>query len=372
MDDTPSVPLQWLNASGYCSIFLMPVLLVASVATGHSYLAIGVAFLVLPLTRIVFGTFRPVHRFAWRESVANFLHALPAVYAIAAVGSLIYVASGARSSATLPMASLAGMGLSLWITLLLGLCPAHELVHRRSRAERLLGTILAGAIGYPALALEHALHHAREGETELAEWPLLDESVWRFAMRRLRQVGAEFADALRPNRVGSAPGTLQAHARVAAASTGLVATCFLVLGGGRGLLLYVCAAAGCAMGMQIMTYVQHWGLAEPSSTLDRPQPLAWESDCRFQAWLTLHLSFHQEHHRVGSTHFYRLGMSDASPRLPAGYIIMMLLCLVPRLWRHAMWPALAAWQANPLDHMSAGRRLTCFGLYQRPQEAARP
>ncbi len=372
MDDAPSVALQWLNASGYCSIFLMPALLVASLATGHSCLAIGVAFLVLPLTRLVFGAYRPVHRFAWSESVATFLHALPAVYLIVALGSLVYVASGTSSSSGLPAASLVGIGLSLWITLLLGLCPAHELLHRRSPANRLLGAVLAGAVGYPALALEHAMHHAREGDTQMAEWPLLDESVWRFATRRLRQIGAEFADALRPNKVGSAVGTLQVQARVAAASLALVASCFLALGGGRGLLVYVCAAAGCTLGMQIMTYLQHWGLAEPSSTLERPQPLAWENDCRFQAWITLHISFHQEHHRVGSAHFYRIGMSDESPRLPAGYIIMMLLCLVPRLWRRAMWPALAAWQANPLDHRPAGRRLTCFGLYQGPKEVARP
>lgn len=372
MDETPAVALQWLNATGYCSIFLMPALLVASVATGHSFLAIGVAMLMLPLMRLVFGAYRPVHLFAWRESVATFLHALPAVYVVVAVGSLVYVASGVASRTDLSAASLIGIGLSLWITLVLGLCPAHELLHRRSRATRLLGAVLAGAIGYPALALEHAIHHAREGDTEFAEWPLVDESVWRFAMRRLQHVGAEFADALRANPGDSGVSALHLQARVAATSFALVASCFFSLGGTRGLLLYACAGVGCALGMQIMTYLQHWGLGESSSTLDRPQPLAWEDDCRFQAWITLHISFHQAHHRSASTPCYRLGMCDSSPRLPAGYIIMMLVCLVPPLWRRAMWPALIAWQANPHDHLSAGRRLTCFGLYQRPHELARP
>ena len=83
--------------------------------------------------------------------------------------------------------ALLGLGLSLWMTLLFGTCVAHELIHRRDKRQAMLGHMLAGICGYPALGMEHLAHHARPGDTRLAEYPLKDESVWQFAWRRMRQ-----------------------------------------------------------------------------------------------------------------------------------------------------------------------------------------
>ena len=83
---------QVLAAVGYLTIFVMPTLLVAGAATGHVFLAIGVAFLVFPLMRLVFGAYKPVHELPWREGIASMLHALPIAYTLFMVGSLLAVA----------------------------------------------------------------------------------------------------------------------------------------------------------------------------------------------------------------------------------------------------------------------------------------
>lgn len=366
MDPPDLAQRQWSRALAYTLVLLMPALLVVGTLAQRPYLAIGVAFLVLPLMRMAFGSYRNTHAIAWREGVATFLHWLPVAYAALLLGSEFAVARWVGGHTSASTSALIGVGLSLWITLLFGLCSAHELIHRRRRLERLIGAALAGFLGYPALALEHPMHHAREGREDTADWPRFDESVWTFSTRRLWRVGREFISAVLTRESHPLASALRTQALTALVSTGVMLGVFLGLAGPPGLAIYTLAAMGCALGMQIMTYLQHWALADPRWVGDRAQPLAWEDDCRFQAWITLHISFHQQHHVAASTPFYRLGMDAASPRLPAGYIAMMLICLVPSAWRSAMLPALEEWKSDPGRHESPGRRMTCFGLYQVP------
>lgn len=362
---------QWPRAIGYTLIFLMPTLLVVGTVTGRPYLAFGVAFFVLPLMRMAFGTYGNAHELAWRESIATVLHWLPVSYAVILVGSLIVVAASFGAGAVEGASAHIGMGLSLWITLLFGLCSAHELLHRRRRTERLAGAALAGALGYPAMALEHPMHHAREGAVDMAESPRFEESVWAFAARRIQRIARELQSTLWGPTGNSLTSPLRTQLLVALTATGAVLLCFFALAGLPGLATYVVAAMGCTLGLQIMTYLQHWALSDPRWVGAQAQPLAWEDDCQFQAWITLHISFHQRHHQDAAMPYYRLGLDRASPRLPAGYILMMVICLVPSVWRKAMLPALEEWAAGPAAPQTAGRRLTCFGLYRVANDSAR-
>lgn len=60
--------------------------------------------------------------------------------------------------------------------------------------------------------------------------------------------------------------------------------------------------------------------------------------------------------------YYRLDLSPDSPRLPAGYVLLMFASLVTPLWLAMMRPALERWLLEPASPLSAGRRITCFGL----------
>ena len=134
------------------------------------------------------------------------------------------------------------------------------------------------------------------------------------------------------------------------------------LGGGRsGLLLYVALIGLMLFGMQLMTYIQHWGLGGQRE-LGNEHVYGWEDGCRLQGWLTLNLSFHDAHHQMPSLPFYRLSLSEGSPRLPAGYVVMMGAALVPSLWRRLMEPALHHWMTNPYRPIAPGRRLICINV----------
>lgn len=190
-----------------------------------------------------------------------------------------------------------GFGFSLWMTLLFATCVAHELIHRRDKRQAMLGHLLGGICGYPALGIEHLAHHGRPGDTARAEYPLRSESVWQFASRRLRRVGEEMFGRRAPvwNRRSQALGLVRTRAALVA--TALTWLAFAAIGGWSGAVLYLFMMVGVAFGVQLITYIQHWGLGDDSIPDRIGFGRGWEEDCRFQAWITLSISLHDEHHR---------------------------------------------------------------------------
>ena len=352
---------QFAFAAGYLSIFLMPAFLVLGVWSHHPYLAFGMTMLVFPLARSVFGGYQSTETILWEEHIATVLERLPVVYGAALLGSTMLVLAFLASGAVDSPSSAIGVGLSLWMTMLFATCPAHELVHRRSTHEANIGWLIAGLAGYPPLGLEHLTHHGRYGDTQNAEWPRVDESVWQFAGRRMRRVYVEACMLLaQVNGPSSVVGRRLTSAVIVMLATG---TAFALAGGVIGFVVYLGAALGVTFGVQVITYLQHWGLGDDSLPDAGRRQLAWEDDCLFQAWLTLHISFHQSHHESSRLPYYRVALASDSPRQPAGYVLLMLLCMIPRLWQRLMRPVLEEWKRQPDGARSPGRRLTCFALY---------
>lgn len=354
---------QCIAAAGYLSIFLVPTLFLIGLAIDKPWLAFGVVIIVFPLARTVFGALPPAGAPEWHESVATALDHLPVVFAVAMP---IFVLSGlalAAAAGGVGADATVGIALSLWVTLLFGTCVAHELIHRRDGRQAALGYALAGFCGYPALGMEHLAHHARPGDTRLAEYPLRSESLWRFTGRRLKRVSVDFfgpGAAVWNPRV-RLPNPVRT--RIALLATAFALAAFWMLGGVAGALLYLAVCCAVAFGIQLITYIQHWGLGDDSIVDRIAYGRGWEEDCRFQAWVTLSISLHDQHHRDSRRPFYRLDLSPDSPRLPAGYVLLMFASMVPSVWHRLMEPRLAQWIVAPDRPLSAGRRITCFGLY---------
>ena len=352
-------------AAGYLSILVLPAALVAGVLLQHSYLAFEVVVLIFPLARSVVGPFRRQSPVIWHEVPATLLDRLPVLYAAClAAATLLVIHQIARGAADTLSVGI-GISLSLWMVMLFATCPAHDLIHRRRAADARVGWFVAGMSGYPLLVFEHAIHHGRSGDTARAECPRLDESVWQFSGRRIWRILRTATS----HGVGHwRPGCTQAFK--ATAVTGLMLLTFTWAGGWPGFVIYAAVIVGVTFGVQLITYLQHWGLGDDSLHDATVRQYAWEDDCLFQAWVTLNISFHQSHHGAPRLPYYRVGLMPDSPRLPAGYLVLMVVCLFPRLWRRVMLPALTHWKAEPTQPRSPGRRLTCFALY--PGQPTKP
>ena len=351
------------SASGYGVIFAPPSLLATSAAVGEPWLVFAVVLTLFPLARLLFGALSPGPAPLWNEHVALLLESLPRVFPFVLAGAVAAVLTtwhGEAPTATEAMA----WTLSFWVTLVLATCVAHELIHRIGPRDRLAGHVLAGLTGYPVLGYEHLRHHRLAGSTSQAEWPRLDESVWQFALRRLVRVGRETLgpSGLVWRREGRSPTVRGLRWSLA---TTLVTCCLFGLAGGWvGVAVYGVAMLLVSFAMQLVTYMQHWGLGDDAAAVGRGRELAWEDDCRFQSWLTLGLSLHQRHHDAPGHAYFRIGLSPASPRLPIGYLLLMFAALVPPLWRRVMEPARQHWLRDPQAPASAGRRIVCTTAYR--------
>jgi Fatty acid desaturase len=349
-------------ACGYLAIFWLPMLLLIGARMGYPSLAFAMVMLVLPLGRAVFGAYPFSAPIVWSEGIASFLDRLPVWYALCLLVAFVMVIWIVDAGAIADSGATFGFGLSLWATCMFATCVAHELLHRRATTDARVGALISGLAGYPLLVQEHLVHHARSGDTFNAEWPRLDESVWGFAWRRFRLVASDTLATGGSLWRGSRPASSR-HLCTAFSATLLTWAAFTWAGGWHGFWLYSGVIAGVTFGIQLMTYLQHWGLGEDSVPNSRAEHLGWENDCLLQSLLTLNLSFHQAHHLSPRLPYYRVMPAPGSPRQPAGYIVLMLLCMVPVGWHKTMRPVLEHWKQQPGRPPSSGRRLTCFSFY---------
>ncbi|UUX97308.1 fatty acid desaturase [Aquabacterium sp. J223] len=346
------------------AIFIAPALLAVSAVIAQPLLTFGVAFLLFPLARLVFGVHRPGEPPVWGGRLAFVLERLPMVYAFALVGALGTVLV---RWLTFAPSSFEGLkwALSLWVTLIFATCVAHELVHRSSSGDRLMGHVLAGLAGYPLLGYEHLRHHRLAGNTAAAEWPRREESVWRFAGRRLSRITAETVGRCGLAWHGEARLPTVRGLRLALVAMAANWAIFGAAAGWVGIAIFGFVVVLVAFAIQTVTYIQHWGLGDDCFSSARKHEWGWEDDCRFQSWVTLNLSLHQAHHDTPGVPYFRVMLAAASPRLPTGYPLLMFAALVPPLWRRVMEPARTYWMAHPAQPLSSGRRVTCAAVYRR-------
>lgn len=355
---------EFIHASGYLFILLPPGLLLCGVATETYALAIVGLFGVAPFLRIIFGD-APDTPPQWREGVATALDWLPGIYAViffACLGSALTILH------SIPPKGLQWLwlGTSLWAVFIFASCAAHELLHRRSNGSRLIGRMLSGSIGYPVLEFEHRAHHAVSGLVGVPEWPALSDSVWSFSGRRMLHVlstawEGNVAAAQRDGRSYFGGLTL------AVASMLATACAFWLSLGFIGMLFYLLVSIAVFWAVQAITFVQHWGLGRDSLPEAEHGKFGWEDGCRLQRWLTLSISFHQAHHCDTTVPYYRQTMEAGSPRMPGGYVVLLIASLIPTVWRALMLPSLALWKAAPDTQEAPGRRLLCFA---RPAAAS--
>ncbi len=353
---------QHLGAAGYLLIFLPFALLIAGQAVNAPYLAAAVVFGVGPLSRLVLGNVADELP-EWNERTTTLLDRLPSAYAVAFPMLMALFLLGLHGGPPMSVAAWVALGLSLWTCLFFAVVVAHELIHQAGPRRR-LGWLLAGAAGYPWLAHEHLPHHGTSGNVVLAEWPRRDESVWSFVVRRSIRVARSAREyntilAARKRLAPSHGGLPEAMLATAATAVAIAAAA-----GTAGLVLYLCVAAGVHFGVQAVTYLQHWGLGVDSVDDAAEGRFAWEDRCQFQVWLMLHLALHQAHHHNSAVPYYRLAPHPASPRLPAGYVLLLFASFIPPLWRWLMLPALQNWKRDPSAHVEPMRwRLVCLPVH---------
>ncbi len=253
----------------------------------------------------------------------------------------------------------AGLAVSLALTTGAGgINIAHELMHRRGRLHRALGEALMSSVLYAHFCVEHVLGHhrmvatpedgasARRGEAVYAFVPRSVVQGWRSAWR------LEGQRCLRHGvgRLSLADRRLR-HPLVQGALLAAVGLVF----GAPGLTFFLAQAAGAVLLLEVINYIEHYGLARArvpaaggGERWERVEPRhSWNSTNRLTGAFLFHLTRHSDHHAEASRPYDLLRALPAAPHLPAGYPAMMLLSLLPPLWFRVMDPRADAARAQP-------------------------
>ena len=229
----------------------------------------------------------------------------------------------------------------------LGITIAHELSHRNSIWERRLGLLLLLQVGYAHFALEHvAGHHrnvglrhdpatARKGETVYAfiircivgSWL----HVWQMEAQRLRNRG----------RLAFGLGNRMWWWML---GTPLIAVAVGYFYGTTSAALFLAQGVIGVLLLEAVNYVEHYGLVRSEVKPGVPEKFgpqhAWEARHAVSNAFLFKLQRHADHHLLPQRRYQSLRVHDESPQLPQGYPGMILLSLLPPLWRKVVHPRL--------------------------------
>lgn len=238
----------------------------------------------------------------------------------------------------------------------IGINAAHELGHKNARRERRLSKIALAQTCYGHFFVEHNRgHHVRVATPDDPASALMGQNVYRFMGRSviggLRSAWA--LESRRFTRLGQSPWTLKNNVlnswlMSVALFAGLVVwfgPVVLPMLGGQ-------AIVGICL-LESVNYIEHYGLRRevlPSGRYERVSARhSWNSNTLVTNVFLFHLQRHSDHHANPQRRYQQLRSVQEAPQLPAGYGTMLVLSLIPPLWRRVMDPRVLAHYSGRVD-----------------------
>jgi alkane 1-monooxygenase len=239
------------------------------------------------------------------------------------------------------------------ITGTVGINYSHELMHQKSRGERLLADLLLAMVLYSHFRSEHLLvHHRYVGTPRDPVTARYNEGFHRFYPRVL--IGC-LRSAFRAERELLArkdkpwSDTSNPFFRYWALQLGMLVLAFL-LGGLGGVVLFIVQAGVAIWQLELVNYVEHYGLTRKhlgDGKYEHVLPRhSWNAAHKASNWLLINLQRHSDHHYKPDRRFPLLQnyTEHDAPQLPFGYPIMTVAALIPPLWRRVMNPRVREWR----------------------------
>jgi alkane 1-monooxygenase len=220
---------------------------------------------------------------------------------------------------------------------------AHELGHKREELERWLSKVALAPSMYGHFYVEHNRgHHVRVATPEDPASARLGESFWAFWPRT---VGGSLRSAwhlessrlrLRGRRVWSWRNEILTSW---AMTVVLFAALTAVFGWWALVLLVAQGVVGFTL-LEVVNYLEHYGLRRQRNEAGRYERVderhSWNSNRLATNMFLYELQRHSDHHANPTRRYQVLRHFDTSPQLPAGYARMIVLALVPPVWRRVM------------------------------------
>jgi alkane 1-monooxygenase len=241
-----------------------------------------------------------------------------------------------------------GLALTVGMVAGIGINTAHELGHKKEKHERWLAKVALAQSFYGHFYIEHNRgHHVRVATPEDPASSRVGESIYAFLPRTI--VGslrnAWRVEQPRFRRRNQSHWSIR-NDILNAWLMSVVLWAVLLAVFGLAILPYLVlqAAVGIVL-LEAVNYLEHYGMLrrrEANGRWERVRPgHSWNSNNIATNVLLYHLQRHSDHHANPTRRYQALRDYDTAPVLPTGYAGMILLTLVPPLWRRVMDPRVA-------------------------------
>lgn len=262
----------------------------------------------------------------------------------------------------------------------IGINTAHELGHKKESHERWLSKIALAQSFYGHFYIEHNRGHhvrvatpedpasSRVGESFYRFWPRTVwgslRSAWQLEKKRYARREQH------PFRIGN--DVLNAWLMSAVLWAAMLAWLDV------GILPYlvVQAVVGFSL-LEVVNYMEHYGMlrqrtgADGTGRYERVNPShSWNSNNIATNVLLYHLQRHSDHHANPTRRYQSLRDYEESPVLPTGYAGMILLAIVPAVWRRIMDPRVLAHFDDDMSRANIVPRKRAKVLARYPTPAA--
>src|SRR4051794_23922159 len=234
----------------------------------------------------------------------------------------------------------------------IGINTAHELGHKKEQHERWLAKIALAQSFYGHFYIEHNRgHHVRVATPEDPASSRVGESLYRFLPRTVLGSLRSAWNLEKPRfkRRGKSHWSIRNDVINSWLMTiALWGALMAVFGFGVLPFLVIQAVVGIGL-LEVVNYLEHYGMrrhrtgADGTGRYERVLPShSWNSNNIATNVLLYHLQRHSDHHANPTRRYQTLRDYEESPVLPTGYAGMILLAMLPPLWRRVMDPRVLA------------------------------
>jgi alkane 1-monooxygenase len=254
----------------------------------------------------------------------------PILYTLLYIASIVisawYVSTDAQ------WLTLAGCIMTMGTVASVGFSASHELIHKKGWWSKFWARAGLLSVAFMHFEIEHLCSHHRHACTEedtSTGW--YGESVYAYLKRSIPK-GIVFSwrfEKHRLQRLGLSVWHPRNRMIWYAVLPVVVCTVFFIVFGWAGLLLYVAQATVGSLVLMIVAYIEHYGVLRVTN-----------SNGKLSGALTFNVQRHADHHMKATKRYPLLQSHDTSIELPAGYQAMIMLALIPPLWRRVMHPLL--------------------------------
>ena len=333
--------------------YLVPCLVVAGYVLGGwwHFLTPLVIFVLVPLMDLLVGTWKINLEEDHYRQLKDVLYFRLITYAyvpcqFALVGWAAYIAA----SGSLQTFEWVGFVISTGIVSGgIGITIAHELGHRTGRFEQNLAKALLSMVWYMHFFIEHNQgHHARVATPEDAATARFGESFYAFYPRTVsRSFGHAWS--LERRRLERRKLNFWSYHNQMLWFLfwpALLSVVLFLVWGPLALAFFLIQSVVAFSLLELVNYVEHYGLQRQQTgptSYEKVRPVhSWNAAEVVTNSLLFNLQRHSDHHANANRRYQTLRHFEESPQLPTGYAGMILLALVPPLWRRVMDGAVMA------------------------------